>query len=63
MKPLYYYEGIYSLDVNHVVEFINSIGVNDNQIGVIDCLNELEQYCYEYGYEYNDLLEIVGEEV
>ena len=71
MKPMYYYERFHSKDEIEVQDFIalyvlyqgeeGLMRLIENDIHIVDDLNELEQYCNEYGYEYEELKEMYDE--
>ena len=72
MKVLYYYNEFYSLDVDDVKKYVAYHGMYvteeglmklfENDIYIIDDVSELKQYCIEFGYDYNDMLEVVKDE-
>ena len=65
MKTLYYYEGHHSDDIDRVecyiavnCQYVGEDGLMrlcENEIGVVDDLNDLRQYCIEYGHDYEEL--------
>lgn len=68
MKDIYYYEGVYSLHREDVEQFIaeneyyNSeedlLRIQENEVGVVDCKEDLKQYCLEYGLEYDEVVKL-----
>jgi hypothetical protein len=71
MKPMYYYYNIHSSNEDNIKEYIASCAVYigeeelmnifENEIYIVDCYNELKQYCMEYGFDYNEMRRVYNE--
>ena len=71
MIPMYYYASFHSSDLEEIKEHLalnitysteeGLMRLIENDVYLIDDLNELEQYCNEYGYEYEELKEMYDE--